>query len=236
MTPERFWHCVPCDAIIRLTGHEAGNDLLGPLWLAAAQQERAGFLDTHRAHLIELLTQTLPTVPTSGPLWDPSTIIRWQVRNGSRPFVIEGGRTIGIDDPSGVTLEDPLRYRCTPGELRLVTERVGVPNDVLAQAIDEGFFPHVLPCSRLEKLTEAASEAIARLPRDQLDVLHDSPADPTVSVARLSEDAIAHVMARLSSLLGANEQARVQTRLIALRAADELLVTVMRHYEIASLA
>jgi hypothetical protein len=236
MTPERFWRCVPCDAVIRLTGHDAGSDLLGPLWFAAAQQERAAFLETHRAHLIELLTQTRPDAPATGPLWDPRTIIRWQVRNGSRSFVIEGGRTIGIGDATAVTLGHPVQYRCQPGELRLVTERIGVSADALAQAIDDAFFPHVLPCRRLQTLTDTAAEAIANLTVDQLDVLYDAPADPTVSVARLSEDALARVLSRLRTLLGPNEQARLGARLTALRSADELLVTIVRRYEIAPAA
>ena len=61
----------------------------------------------------------------------------------------------------------------------------------------------------------------------------NAPADPTVSVARLSEDALARVLSCLRTLLGSNEHARLSAHFAALRSADELLVTIVRRYEIA---
>jgi hypothetical protein len=234
MTRERFWRCVPCEAVIRLLrdGEVSGADLLGPLWYAAAQQERAAFLAAHRAHVIELLTQVTPVVGASGPLWDPATVVRWEVCNVSRRFVVEGSRTARAAQPEAVTPDVPLSYRCLPGRLRATITSVGIPADDLAAAIDRALFPHALPLGRLRGLTAVAARSLEELGTDGLDVLYDSPTDPTLAVARLPADALEHVIVGLRPHLEPGEHNRLAACLRQLHAGDGLVLALTRQYTV----
>ena len=233
MTQERFWRCVPCDAVIRLTeGEQTVADApLYPLWSAALRDEQSRFLDDHRSHLIELLVQSSLTVVTSGPLWDPATTVWWEVSNAARRFVIEGRREACLS--GSPTLDEAMTYRCIQGCLRALGETVSLSAEEVAAAIDTAIFPHVLPHSRLKTLTSAAVRAAAELAADDLDIVHSAPTDPSVQMARLPPAAFERLLDRLRPLLARWEHDRVANRLRGLHAADGLLVTLCRRYEVA---
>jgi len=183
-------------------------------------------------HPIESLTQATATVAFSGPLSDPAALIRWEVRNASRGFVVEGSRMIGNSDPSAITLDHPFQYRCLPGRLRVSAVRVGIPVEEISQAIDDAVFPHVLPPPRLRALTDAATKSMADLNADRLEVLFQVPTDPATSMARLADEDLESVIARLYCLLDAREGPRLAARLRSLHAAEALLCAVTRYYEV----
>jgi len=237
--PERFWRCVPCAAVIRLTGEGSASPaadlgVSGPLWFAAAQQERSVFFEKHRTHLIELLTQTLPVLAATGPLWDPMTVLRWEVSNSARRFVVEGSRTRGLPADRRPTLDDPLSYGCQPGRLQATPVSVEIPAEDLARIIDEALFPHTLPMRRLKTLTEAAACTLRGLKPEDVEILCDSATDATLGVGRIPEAALEAMIASAGLRAHQWERERLARRLRAARSADELLLTVARRYEIAA--
>lgn len=233
MMPQRFWRCVSCEAVIRLTEHDdvPAAAAMYPLWWAAAREEQASFLETHRAHLLELLVQTSPIVAASGPVWDPVTTLWWEVSNAARHYVIEGTRLGGAQ---GIppNFDGPLSYRCVPGRLHAVITHVGIPESELARALDGALFPHVLPMRKLELLTHAASQGLAAIDPDALELLHDSPTDPTVSTARLPAEWLERLIASLRPHVLRWEYDRLDRHLRRLHDGDELLLSIGRRYEI----
>jgi hypothetical protein len=175
---EQFWRCLPCDTVVRLTASDGTPqyDLFGGVWVVTPQDERAAFLETHRRHLIELLTQVNGAFAASGPLWDPLTVLWWEVSNGGGTLVIEGCRP---------TAGAALSYRSFRGRLRLMAVDVAMPRRDLAAEIDAALFPHVLPEAKLAALVAAAEGVLAGIDAAALEVLHESPTDPGVSFARL---------------------------------------------------
>jgi hypothetical protein len=234
MMPERFWRCVVCETVLRLSvpdDTDAGGPL-SPLWAAAVRADQADFLDAHRAHLIELLVQTTSVVVTSGPLWDPATTIWWEVSNATRRFVIEGRREVPAL-ATAATLDQPMTYRCIPGCLQPGATTIGIAEEEVAAAIDAALFPHVLPHAKLGALTAAATASLRALDAARLEVVHVEPTDPSVHMARLPADVLERMIGGLRPLLARWEHDRVAARLRSLHAADGLLLTVCTRYEIA---
>jgi hypothetical protein len=231
---ERFWRCVACEAVIRLTETDgpAGPLPPYPLWGLVAREDQARFLEAHRSHLIELLVQTTPAVAASGPMWDPVTVLWWEVSNAARRFVIEGFREPPPGGAGNIGLDHPLSYRCKPGRLRAVATRVGIPNEVLASAFDAALFPHVLPHRKLEALTRAAALSLDGLGPERLEVISESPTDPTVATARMPEADLERLLSSVRSLLAPWEQQRVGAHIRKLHGNDELTLTIARHYEV----
>jgi hypothetical protein len=234
MMPERFWRCVVCETVLRLTGPDdaRADSPLSPLWAAAVRADQEDFLDAHRAHLIELLVQSTSLVVTSGPLWDPATTIWWEVSNATRRFVIEGRREV-LAPAAAATLDQPMTYRCVPGCLRPAATSIGVAEEEIAAAIDGALFPHVLPHAKLAALTAAATASLRAIDAARLEVVHAGSTDPSVQMARLPADVLEGTIAGLRPLLARWEHDRVAARLRSLHTADGLLLSVRTRYEIA---
>ncbi len=232
MVPERFWRCVVCDTVLRLTGPDdvPADTPLYSVWSAAVREDQARFLDAHRAHLIELLVQSTSIVVSSGPLWDPATTIWWEVDNAARRFVVEGQRDVTAVGAS--TLDEPMTYRCIPGYLRQAGATVGIAEDEVSGAIDAALFPHVLPHAKLGALTAAATATVRGLTADGLELVQAAPTDPSVHVARMPGDSLERMIGSLRPLLARWEFDRVAARLRSLHAADGLLFTVCMRYEV----
>lgn len=232
MTTERFWRCVPCEDVIRLTQYDEVSGAPYPLWRLAAREERGRFLEQHRKHLVELLVQPVFHVAASGPLTDPATVLWWEVSNAARHFVVEGTRIGPGLDAARVTLDHPMLYRCTPGRLRIVRADVAVPTEDLARAMDQGLFPHVLPMRKLDALTEAAARMLRALDADDLEIVGESAPDPSLLLARLRPEALETLLIGLRPLLVPWEHARLAMYLRRLHAGDELIVGVQQRFEV----
>ena len=232
MTPERFWRCVPCEHVIRLTQFDDVGGAAYPLWRLAAREERGRFLEQHRKHLVELLVQTVSHVAASGPLADPATALWWEVSNAARHFVVEGTRLAARLTGAQLTLDHPMVYRCTPGRLRLAGADVSVPTEELARALDRGLFPHVLPVRKLDALTQAGVRVLRGFGLEDLEIVGESPADATLLLARLRPEALETLLVGLRPLLVPWEHVRLAAYLRRLHAADELLVGVQQRFEV----
>ncbi len=232
MTPERFWRCVPCEHVIRLTQYDDVSGSSYPLWRLAAREERGRFLEQHRKHLVELLVQTTPHAAASGPLTDPTTVLWWEVSNAARRFVVEGTRMAPGLDAARVTLDHPMLYRCITGRLRIGRADVAIPTEELARAIDQGLFPHVLPVRKLDTLVQAATRMLRALAANDLEIVGESAADPTLLLARLQPAALEAVLAGLRPFLVAWEHARLVVHLRRLHASDELTVGLQQRFEL----
>lgn len=232
--PQRFWHCVSCGAVIRLTEHDDAPPAAStsPLWRLAAREEQSSFLEAHRTHLLELLIQTSPVVAASGPLWDPAATLWWEVSNAARQYVIEGTRLGHAAPGVPVSYDGPLSYRCIAGRLRTTVTHVGIPKAELSRVLDGALFPYVLSLRKLELLTDVASQSLAAVDPDELEVLHDSPTDPTVSVARLSTEGLERLIASLRPHVVRWEYDRLGRHLRCVHDSDELLLSIGRRYEI----
>jgi hypothetical protein len=233
MTPERFWRCVPCDEIVRLTDVEdlPAGGLLHSIWSMASRAEHAQFLDAHRSHLVELLIQASPSFVASGSLWDPEATLWWEVRNATRRFVVEGRRMPGVSIGTG--MDQAMLYRCIPGFLRCLGAAVSISTEALAAAFDAALFPHVLPEAKLGALTETARRAIHGMDPDTLEIAYASSTDPSLVMSRLSDAGLLRLLDEVRPLLARWEHERVDRHVRRLRDADELLIAVSRRYEIA---
>jgi hypothetical protein len=230
MTPERFWRCVPCEHVIRLTQYDDVSGAPYPLWRLAAREERGRFLEQHRKHLVELLVQTTSHVAASGPLTDPATVLWWEVSNAARQFVVEGTRIGPGVDVARLTLDHPMLYRCMAGRLRAARVEVAIPTEELARALDAGLFPHVLPVRKLDALVQAATRMLRGLAADDLEIVGESAADPSLLMARLRPEALEGLLAALRPLLVPWEHARLAMHLRRLHASDELILGLQQRF------
>lgn len=232
MIPERFWRCVPCEHVIRLTQYDDVSGAPYPLWRLAAREERGRFLEQHRKHLVELLVQTTSHTAASGPLTDPRTVLWWEVSNAARRFVVEGTRITSGLDPTRVTLDHPMLYRCMAGRLRAGRADVAIPTEDLTRAIDQALFPHVLPMRKLDALVQAATRMLQALAPEDLEVIGEAAADPALLQARLRPAVLETLLAGLRPLVVPWEHARLVQHLRRLHASDELILGLQQRFEL----
>jgi hypothetical protein len=135
-----------------------------------------------------------------------------------------------------VTLDHPMVYRCMAGRLRIGPAEVAVPTDELARAIDQGLFPHVLPVRKLDALVQSATRMLRALGADDLEIVGESPADPTLLQARLRPETLERLVAGLRPLLVPWEHARLALHLRRLHASDELVVGLQQRFELELVA
>lgn len=157
------------------------------------------FLARHARHRLETLRPTEPAFHT-GALWDATAPLYWRVANADRTAVVEGTRA---------HVGSPLRYRLRAG--RVVAERVAVeiPDAEIRRQIDQALYPGVAPDRKLAAFTEAFKRVVWDLDPATLEILYDVPGDPTMSVARLPETAVATLRACAQRIFDQADSARI---------------------------
>lgn len=183
MRPGHFLHCRDCDTVFRSSPADRAPEYRFTAE-GVEQSERddcMDFLTRHARHRLETLRPTEPAFHT-GALWDATAPLYWQVANADRTAVVEGTRA---------HVGSPLRYRLRAG--RVVAERVAVeiPDGEIRRQIDQALYPGVAPERKLAAFTEAFKRVVWDLDPATLEILYDVPGDPTMSVARLPETAVA---------------------------------------------
>lgn len=183
MRSGNFLHCRDCETLFR----PSPADCAPEYWMSArgvhaiARDDCMGFLTRHARHRLVTLRPMQPPFRT-GALWDASSPTYWQVSDGERTAVVEGTR---------VHLGSPVRYRLRTG--RIVAERVAVEvSEVeIRRQVDQVLYPGVAPERKLAAFCEAFKRVAWDLDPATLEILYDVPGDPTMSVARLPERAVA---------------------------------------------
>jgi hypothetical protein len=202
MTSSHFLHCRDCATLFRPSPYDRTPEfrMTAEGFTEIIRDDCMDFLTRHARHQLETLRPTTPQAFHTGALWDASAPTYWEVSNGERTAVVEGRRA---------QIGSPLRYRLRPG--RVIAERVAVeiPERELRRQIDQALYPGVAPERKLAGFVEAFKGIVWNLDPNTFEILYDVPGDPTLSMARLPETAIARLRDQARRIFDQADSAKI---------------------------
>lgn len=182
------------------------------------------FLAQHRAHRIACLWRGGSEVRADRPLWDPMAILRFEVSDGERSYVVTASRR---------SIEDERAYRFTTGALEVGSSEVQIDPRDLRRGLDLQFYPHALRPTKIERFLSAVHEAIHQIDPDHLEIAFDAADDPAVCIAGVPDRVYDEILVRCAEIFDPWELPRVVAFLHDNRDADGLLALRVRRHVVA---
>jgi hypothetical protein len=211
-----FLSCHDC-GVLHPAVHRSG--LLTGEAEQAALEAFQEFATAHSAHATTLLQRSGHPTGSTGPLWDPLAPLTFEVTDGLTTFVVQADR---------VSIDEPRRYRFSPGRLALNAATVSIDDAAVRAGLDHAWFPHALRLSTIERFVELLREIIAGIDAEGLDIAFDDADDPSVSIAAVPPAACESLLAGCAVIFDAADLPLVRSFVAGNCDADGVLALRVR--------
>ena len=219
-----FVFCPACQDVHRVSKADRAP-VYGLDGSSQAADDFQAFLARHVDHELCVLRRSTDAEVHSHARHDPMCRILWEaVDDGGNRYVISLGRE---------DVESPRRYGIMPGRLEVVSESIGLDEELLRAVLDEALYPGPAPASRLDRLIEACRRAITTLPWDAFDPVDEARDDPGIQLACLPRAVLQAIAAEATRVFPGNDGERV-LELLERELRDEIpVVRLLRRYVVA---
>jgi hypothetical protein len=177
------------------------------------------FRAEHHAHGLAAATRSDAPAVHDRPVWDPMAIAWFEVRIDGEPFVVRSSRT---------SIDAPRSFQLIPGVIEQCSGEVALDEEYLRLALDEWFYPQVLPPRVSDRFLAVLEDVTQALDPDDITTAYDDSDDPQVSIAPLPISARAHVLERTQAFLDDFERQRFAGFVDAHSGADGALALHVR--------
>lgn len=177
------------------------------------------FRTEHGAHGVEVATRSAAPAVHDRPVWDPMAVAWFEVQLNGERFVVRSSRT---------SIESPRCWELTTGVIEQRAGQVELDEEYLRLALDEWFYPQVLPPRVSDRFLAVLEDVAHALDPEEITPVFDDSDDPQVSIAALPISARERVLERTQSFLDDVERQRFAGFVDAHSGADGALALHVR--------
>jgi hypothetical protein len=177
------------------------------------------FRTEHAAHRLSAATRSDAPAVHDRQVWDPMAVAWFEVSIDGEPFVVRSART---------SIDAPRCWQLIPGVIEQCGGEVALDEEYLRLALDEWFYPQVLPPRVSDRFLAVLEDVTQALDPDEITTAYDDSDDPQVSIAPLPISARERVLERTQAFLDDVERQRVAGFLDAHSGADGALALYVR--------
>lgn len=177
------------------------------------------FRAEHRGHTLDAATRTDAPAVHDRPVWDPMAVAWFEVQIHGERFVVRSSRT---------SIQLPRSWELIPGVIEQQTGQVELDQEYLRLALDQWFYPQVLPPRVSDRFLAVLEDVTQTLDPDEITTAFDDSDDPQVSIAPLPISARERVLERTQTFLDDIERQRFAGFVDAHSGADGALALHVR--------
>lgn len=177
------------------------------------------FRGEHDAHGVEIATRVDAPAVHDRPVWDPMAVAWFEVQINGERFVVRSSRT---------SVEASRSWELTSGVIEHCASEVELDEEYLRLALDEWFYPQVLPPRVSDRFLAVVEDVTQALDPDEITEAFDDSDDPQVSIAPMPISARQRLLERTQGFLDAVERQRVAGFVDAHSGADGALALHVR--------